>query len=45
MINETNINYMLSLHILNILKEKNLITEEEFNAIDNENRKSFKVMI
>lgn len=37
------IDYLLSLHILNELKEKNLITEEEFIAIDNENKKSFKV--
>ena len=37
------IDYLLSVHILNELKEKNLITEEEFIAIDNENKKSFKV--
>ena len=37
------IDYLLSLHILNELKEKKLITEEEFIAIDNENKKSFKV--
>ena len=37
------IDYLLSVHILNELKEKNLITEEEFIAIDKENKKSFKV--
>lgn len=37
------IDYLLSLHILKELKEKNLITEEEFIAIDSENKKSFKV--
>ena len=37
------IDYLLSLHIINELKEKKLITEEEFIAIDNENKKSFKV--
>jgi predicted transcriptional regulator len=41
MINESNINYRLSVNILTMLKEKNLITEQEFTAIDNENRKSF----
>jgi predicted transcriptional regulator len=41
MINESNINYRLSVNILTMLKEKNLITEDEFTAIDNENRKSF----
>ena len=37
------IDYLLSVHILNELKEKNLITEDEFIAIDKENKKSFKV--
>ena len=41
MINENEINYLMSLHILLMLKRENLITEEEFTAIDNENRKSF----
>ena len=41
MINENEINYLMSLHILLMLKRENLITEEEFMAIDNENRKSF----
>lgn len=41
MINENKINYLMSLHILLMLKRENLITEEEFTAIDNENRKSF----
>ncbi|WP_348982842.1 SHOCT domain-containing protein [Desulfosporosinus sp. Sb-LF] len=31
----------MSLHILQMLKRENLITEEEFRAIDHENRKSF----
>ena len=41
MINENEINYLISLHILLMLKRENLITEEEFTAIDNENKKSF----
>ena len=44
MINDANINYRMSLHILKMLKEKNLITEDEFAAIDNENKKSFKAL-
>lgn len=44
MINEGIINYRLSLHMLEMLKERNLISDEEFNAIDMENRKSFKVL-
>ncbi|WP_348982875.1 SHOCT domain-containing protein [Desulfosporosinus sp. Sb-LF] len=35
------INYLLSLHILHLLKSKNLITDQEFKAIDKENKKSF----
>lgn len=42
MIYETNTDYNLSVHILVMLKEKNLITEEEFAAIDKENQKSFQ---
>lgn len=41
MINENEMNYLISLHILLMLKRENLITEEEFTAINNENRKSF----
>lgn len=41
MINENKINYQMSLHILQMLMRENLITEQEFTAIDNENRKSF----
>ena len=41
MINEKKINYQMSLHILKMLMRENLITEQEFTAIDNENRKSF----
>jgi hypothetical protein len=41
MINENKINYQLSLQILKMLMRENLITEQEFTAIDNENRKSF----
>lgn len=41
MINENKINYQLSLHILKMLMRENLITEQEFTAIDNENKKSF----
>jgi len=33
-----------SLHILNTLKKNNLITQEEFEAIDLENKKSFKAL-
>ena len=42
MINESNINYRLSLNIIKGLMDKNLITREEFDAIDKENKKSFK---
>ncbi|SFG92431.1 hypothetical protein SAMN05660649_03146 [Desulfotomaculum arcticum] len=42
MLNENLINYQLSLHILDSLRKMNLITEEEFMAIDKENKKSFK---
>lgn len=35
--------YLLSLHILKQLMDRNLITEEEFTAIDIENRKSFQM--
>jgi transcriptional regulator CtsR len=41
MINENKINYQISLQILKMLMRENLITEQEFTAIDNENRKSF----
>ena len=41
MINENRINYQMSLHILRMLMREKLITEQEFTAIDNENRKSF----
>ncbi|MHB8125221.1 MAG: SHOCT domain-containing protein [Desulfitobacteriaceae bacterium] len=44
LINENKINYQMSLHILKMLMRKNLITEQEFTAINNENRKSFKVL-
>jgi len=39
---ENTINYQLSLHILDYLLEMNLITQEEFAAIDRENQKSFQ---
>jgi len=35
------INYLMSLQILMMLRRENLITEEEFTAIDKENKKSF----
>jgi len=35
------INYLLSLQILKMLMRENLITEQEFTAIDKENKKSF----
>jgi len=44
MINENKINYQISLHILKMLVRENLITEQESNAIDQENRKSFKAL-
>lgn len=40
---ENYMEYLLSVNILRGLKNKNLISEEEFTAIDNLNRKSFKV--
>jgi len=42
MINEDKINYRLSLNIIKGLLDKNFITREEFDAIDKENKKSFK---
>ena len=39
MVNEANINYRLSLNIIKGLMDKNLITREEFDAIDKENKK------
>jgi len=41
LINENKIIYQMSLHILKMLMRENLITEQEFTAIDNKNRKSF----
>ena len=41
--NENYINYLLSVHILEDLKDKKLISEKEFITIDNLNKKSFKV--
>ncbi|WP_277136470.1 SHOCT domain-containing protein [Aneurinibacillus aneurinilyticus] len=35
------VEYLLSVHILQQLQAMNLITEEEFVAIDKENQKSF----
>lgn len=43
MINENIINYQLSVHILESLKNLSLITEEEFTAIDLDNQKSFRM--
>ena len=40
---ENYIEYLLSKHILRGLKDKSLISEKEFDAIDNLNKKSFKV--
>jgi hypothetical protein len=40
----TNVNYLLSVHLLKNLKNQKLISEEEFIAIDNENRKSFRTV-
>ncbi|WP_431090309.1 SHOCT domain-containing protein [Paenibacillus sp. 8b26] len=36
------IDYLLSLSLLNQLRSQNVITEEEFIAIDELNKKSFK---
>ena len=44
MLNKNKINYQMSVHILKMLRNKNLITEDEFKAIDNENKKSFKAL-
>ena len=41
---ENNINYKLSLHILDTLKKLNLITEDEYIAIDKKNKKSFNYL-
>lgn len=41
--NENKINYQLSLHILKSLRDSNLISEEEFAAIDMDNQKSFQM--
>jgi hypothetical protein len=38
---EKNINYLLSLHIIRDLKSRNLINEDEFHALDAENKKAF----
>ncbi|SDL24694.1 SHOCT domain-containing protein [Natronincola ferrireducens] len=42
MVNKS-VEYLLSTHILKDLKSRNLITEEEFIAIDIENKKSFQM--
>ncbi|WCK55139.1 hypothetical protein PP175_03895 [Aneurinibacillus sp. Ricciae_BoGa-3] len=39
--NKDRTDYLLSLHILHELKRMNLISEEEFMAIDRENQRSF----
>jgi len=44
MINENKINYQMSVHILTMLKNRNMINEDEFTAIDMENKISFKVL-
>jgi hypothetical protein len=38
---KNSVDYMLSLHVLRELKAKNLISEDEFIAIDLLNKKSF----
>jgi hypothetical protein len=38
---KNSVDYMLSLHVLKELKAKNLISEDEFTAIDLLNKKSF----
>ncbi len=40
---ERTVQYLLSLNILKGLRDQNLITEEEFIAIDNENKKTFQM--
>ncbi|AKL96134.1 hypothetical protein CACET_c26890 [Clostridium aceticum] len=37
------VGYLLSVHILKQLQDRNLITEEEFREIDTENKKSFQM--
>lgn len=41
--NTISIEYLCSIHLLKKLREENIISEEEYIAIDKENRKSFKV--
>ena len=41
--NNNYIDYLLSVHILNNLKETGLINEEELTDIDKENKKCFKL--
>lgn len=36
------VDYLLSVNILKKLRKQNLITQDEFEAIDRENKKSFK---
>lgn len=39
---EKNTDYLLSVHILQQLQAMNLITEDEYRAIDAENQRSFR---
>jgi hypothetical protein len=39
--NETSIHYLISRHFLEVLLVKGLITQREFERIDEENKKSF----
>ena len=41
--NQNHIEYLLSVHILKELKEMNLISEKELDAIDQLNKKSFQM--
>jgi CRISPR/Cas system-associated protein Cas7 (RAMP superfamily) len=41
MVKGSNVEYLWSVHLLKKLREENMISDEEYAAIDRENRKSF----
>lgn len=41
MVKKNNVEYLLSVHLLKKLREIKVISDEEFAAIDRENKKSF----
>jgi hypothetical protein len=44
MVIENNVEYLLSVNLLQNLREQNMISDEEYFAIDIENQKSFKTV-